>query len=130
MKYLNTSPAALDWARSLSISWKKIKQTTEKMPVLMTGTKTLEVTKPATFLVLNNLNTKPATKPAIVHFNKQAITVPTGLYCINKPIVDGENSVIMPLKKPNTAPENGPYNTAAKTMATNEMLILTGPNCK
>ena len=73
---------------------------------------------------------KPATKPANVHFNKQAKTVPTGLIGINKPNVDGENKTIMPLKKPNTAPDNGPYKTAAKTTATSDKLKLTGPICR
>ena len=68
--------------------------------------------------------------PATVHLSKHAITVPMGLIGINNAIVDGENKTIMPLKKPSTPPDNGPYNTAAKTMATSDRLILTGPNCR
>ena len=68
--------------------------------------------------------------PAIVHLSKHAITVPMVLIGINNAIVDGENKTIMPLKKPSTAPDNGPYKIAAKTIATSDKLMLTGPNCK
>ena len=101
------------------------------MPVLITGTKMLTSIKPTMlFLFLNNLKTKPAMRPANVHFNKQARTVPIGLIGMNKAIVDGEKRTMIPLKKPRIAPDNGPYKTAAKTMATSERLILTGPNCR
>ena len=107
---------------------KKIKAKTEKSPVLITGTKMLASIKPTILsLFLNNLKTKPATKPANVHFNKQAKMVPIGLIGINKAKVDGENKTMMPLKKPNTAPDNGPYNTAARTTAMRDKLKLTGP---
>ena len=110
---------------------KNNKQTTEKIPVLMTGTKILAIIKPTKlFLFLNNLNNNPATKPAIVHFNKQAITVPTGLIGMKIAIVEGESKTIKPLKKPSTAPDNGPYSTAPKTTVTSDKLILTGPICR
>ena len=81
-------------------------------------------------LFLNSLNTKPAIKPASVVLSKHAITVPMGLTGINIASVDGENKTTTPQKKPNIAPDKGPYRTAAKTIATNDRLILTGPNCK
>ena len=110
---------------------KNNKQTTEKIPVLITGTKILAIINPMRlFLFLNNLNTNPATKPAIVHFNKQAITVPTGLIGMKIAIVEGESKTIKPLKNPITAPDNGPYNTAPKTTVTSDRLILTGPICR
>ena len=68
--------------------------------------------------------------PATVHLSKHAMTVPMGLIGINNAIVDGENKTIMPLKKPRIAPDNGPYKTAAKTIATSDKLMLTGPNCR
>ena len=50
-----------------------------KIPVLRTGTKS-EATIAATkkFFLLMSLNTNPATKPAIVHLDKQVTTVPKG----------------------------------------------------
>lgn len=116
--------------KSISIGLKNTKQHNAKMPVFIRGTSMLAITIPSAFLFSNNLKINPATKPAIVHFNKQAMTVPIGLYGINRASVDGENKIMMPLKKPSTAPDNGPYNTAAKTIATKAILILTGPNCK
>ena len=99
--------------------------------VLITGTKKLDNNKPATLcFFLSALNIKPATKPATVHFNRQASTVPMGLMGMNIANVDGENNAITPLKKPTTAPERGPHIAAAKTIVTKERLILTGPNCK
>ena len=113
------------------IGLKKIKQIAEKMPVLITGTKILAKIMPRSwFLFLSALNTKPASKPASVVLSKHATTVPKGLTGINIAIVDGENKTIIPQKKPNIAPDKGPYKTAANTMATNERLMLTGPNCK
>ena len=102
---------------------------TQKINVFMTGTITPARMIPSSwFLSLKSLNRKPATKPAIVHLHKQAITVPAGLTGMNIASVEGENKAMMPLKKPTIAPDNGPYNTAAKTIATSEILILTGPN--
>ena len=110
---------------------KNNKQTIEKMPVLMIGTKRLAIIKPIRlFLFLNNLKSKPATRPAIVHFNKHAITVPIGLIGIKIAIVDGDNKTIRPLKNPSTAPDKGPYKTAPKTTVTSDKLILTGPICR
>ena len=52
---------------------KNIKQQTENRPVFTIGTIKLEIIKPKTwFLFLKSLNDKPASKPAIVVFNKQA----------------------------------------------------------
>ena len=62
--------------------------------------------------------------------SKHATTVPKGLTGINSAIVDGENKITMPQKKPNIAPDKGPYRTAASTIATKDRLMLTGPNCK
>ena len=103
----------------------------EKSPVFTIGTAKLERTKPTTlFLFLNNLKMKPAAKPARVVFNRQVMTVPSGLIGINIAIVDGDNKTINPLKKPNIAPDKGPYNTAAITIVTSDKLMFTGPNCK
>ena len=113
------------------IGLKKSKHIAEKIPVLITGTKILAKIMPSNwFLFLSALNTKPASKPASVVLSRHAMTVPTGLTGINTAIVEGENKTIMPQKKPNIAPDNGPYNTAASIIATNDRLMLTGPNCK
>ena len=110
---------------------KKIKQNTENKPVLTTGTVMLDKIRPSiSFLFLNNLNNNPASKPATVVFNKQARIVPTGLIGIKMAKVEGENNAIKPLKKPNIAPDKGPYNTAAKTIVTSDRLIFTGPSCR
>ena len=110
---------------------KNNKQKTEKRPVLTIGTIKLERTSPTTlFLFLKILKTKPAAKPAIVVFSKQATTVPTGLIGIKIAKVEGDNKAIKPLKKPNIAPDKGPYNTAAITIVTNDKLMFTGPNCR
>ncbi len=110
---------------------KNNKQNMVNIPVLIIGTRILASNNPKILLLfLRALNTKPATKPAIVVFKRQASTVPTGLIGINIARVDGENSAITPLKKPTTAPENGPHITAAKTMAIKDRLRLTGPRCK
>ena len=102
-----------------------------KIPVLIIGTNKLETIKLRTlFFFFNKLKIIPETNPASVHFNRHAKTVPTGLTGINTAIVDGESKAITPLKKPTIAPDNGPPSTAAKTIATSEMLMLTGPNCK
>ena len=107
------------------------KQHMIKIPVLMIGTNKLETIKPKVlFFFFNKLKTSPLTKPARVHFSKQASTVPTTLTGMKTAIVDGDNKAMMPLKKPTMAPETGPASTAAKTIAINEMLMLTGPNCK
>ena len=99
--------------------------------VLITGTKKLDTKSPIIlFLFLKALNTKPATKPAIVVLSKHASTVPTGLSGIKIAKVDGESKAIKPLKKPTTAPDNGPHNAAANTIVIKDKLILTGPNCK
>ena len=110
---------------------KKINAKTIKMPVLMIGTNRLAIINATVlFLFFNKLKTSPLTKPARVHFSKQASTVPATLTGMKTAIVDGDNKAMMPLKKPTIAPETGPAITAAKTIATNEMLMLTGPNCK
>ena len=110
---------------------KKIKANTENKPVLTIGTIKLAMIRPIRlFLFLNNLKRRPAHKPANVVFNKHARTVPKGLIGMNSPRVDGESNAIKPLKKPNIAPDKGPYNTAAKTIVINDRLILTGPNCR
>ena len=110
---------------------KKTRAEPEKIPVLMTGTKILASIKPIRlFLFLNSLKTKPATKPAIVHLDKQAKMVPNKLKGINMAIVLGDINTMRPLKNPSTAPDNGPYKTAAKTTVTNDKLILTGPICR
>ena len=113
------------------IGRKKIRAKIMKIPVLMIGTNKLEATNASVwFFFFNKLKTSPHTKPARVHFSKQASTVPTTLTGMKTAIVDGDNKAIMPLKKPTIAPEIGPAITAAKTIATNETLMLTGPNCK
>ena len=113
------------------IGRKNIKQKIIKIPVLIIGTNKLETMRPRIlFFFLRSLKTKPEIKPASVHFNKQARTVPTGLTGMNTAIVDGDNNAMMPLKKPIIAPEIGPHIAAANTTATREILILTGPNCK
>ena len=113
------------------IGLKKIKQIAEKRPVLIMGTRILAKIIPSNwFLFFSALYMKPATRPASVVLSRHAATVPKGLTGINIAIVDGENKTITPQKKPNIAPDKGPYKTAASTMATNERLILTGPNCK
>ena len=110
---------------------KNIKQQTENRPVFTIGTIKLEIIKPKTwFLFLKSLNDKPASKPAIVVFNKQAMTVPAGLIGIKIANVEGENKAIMPLKKPTTAPESGPHIAAANTIVIKDKLMFTGPNCK
>ncbi len=102
-----------------------------KIAVLIIGTSALDNSKAITlFLFFNPWKTKPATKPAIVVFNKHARTVPIGLIGINNANVEGESNAIKPLKKPTTAPDNGPQMTPAKTIVINDKLILTGPNCK
>ena len=122
----DSSPAPL-----ASIGLKNSKHTAEKIPVFITGTRILAKTIPRNwFLFLSALYTKPANRPASVVLSKHAITVPMGLTGINIAIVEGENKTIMPQKKPNIAPDKGPYRTAANTMATNDKLMLTGPNCK
>lgn len=68
--------------------------------------------------------------PARVHFNKHTITVPTGDIGMKKPIVDGDNKAIMPLKKPNIAADMGPPTKPAMTTGTNERLMFAGPICK
>ena len=101
------------------------------MPVLIIGTNRLETIRPTIlFFFFNRLKTKPDTNPARVHLSKHASTVPTGLTGMKIAIVDGDNKAMMPLKKPTIAPDAGPASTAAKTMATSEMLMLTGPICK
>ena len=110
---------------------KNNKQKMIKMPVLITGTKKLDVNNAATLLFfLRALNMSPVTRPATVHFNKHAKTVPIGLIGIKMAKVEGENKAITPLKKPTTAPDRGPQIAAAKTIVIKERLILTGPNCK
>ena len=110
---------------------KNIKQQTENRPVFTIGTIKLEIIKPKTwFLFLKSLNDKPASKPAIVVFNKQAMTVPAGLIGIKIANVEGDNRANKPLKKPKIAPDKGPYNTAAMTIVTSDKLMLTGPNCR
>lgn len=110
---------------------KKIKQNTENKPVLTIGTIMLAKINPTKlFLFLNNLKTNPARKPAIVVFNKQARIVPSGLIGIKIVNVEGDKRAIRPLKKPNIAPDKGPYNAAAKTIVTSDRLIFTGPNCR
>ena len=110
---------------------KNIKQNTENNPVLTIGTRRLARIKPTRlFLFLNNLNNKPANKPANVVFNKHANIVPTGLIGIKMAKVEGDNNAIKPLKKPNIAPEIAPYKTAAMTIVIRDKLILTGPNCR
>ena len=109
---------------------KKMRQPMQKVPVLTTGTDMLAKISPKRrFFFLKSLNIKPAATPANVHFNKHTTTVPTGLMGINNAIVDGDNKAIIPLKKPNIAPDTGPHKTPAKTTATNERLILAGPIC-
>ena len=110
---------------------KKMRQNTTNIAVLMTGTKKLDTSKPASLcFFLSALNTRPATMPATVHFNKQARTVPTGLIGMKIANVEGENKAIMPLKKPTTAPESGPHIAAANTIVIKDKLMFTGPNCK
>ena len=110
---------------------KKIKQNTENKPVLTIGTIKLARIKPTKlFLFLNNLNNKPANRPANVVFNKQAKIVPTGLIGIKIANVEGDNSAIKPLKKPSIAPDIAPYKTAAMTIVISDKLMLTGPNCR
>ena len=109
---------------------KKIKQHATKIPVFIIGTNKLMTTKAKiVFFFCKSGKMKPATRPAIVHLLKQAMTVPTGLIGIKIANVDGENSAIMPLKKPTIAPEIGPPNAAAKTIVTSERLMFTGPSC-
>ena len=110
---------------------KNNKQNITNMPVLIIGTSAPEIRSATTlFLFLSKLNTKPATKPAIVVLSKQARTVPTGLIGIKIAKVDGDNKAIKPLKKPTTAPERGPHIAAASTIVIKDKLMLTGPNCK
>ncbi len=99
------------------------------MPVFTIGTIKLAKTRPMIlFLFFNKLKANPDKTPAKVVFKRQTITVPIGLIGINMASVDGENSAIMPLKKPRIAPDNGPYKTAAITIVINDKLMLTGPN--
>ena len=110
---------------------KNNKAKTENTVVLTIGTRALDMIKPTIwFLFLNSLKIKPARKPAKEVFNKQTRIVIAGLMGINMAKVDGEKIAIRPLKKPTTAPDNGPYKIPASTMVTRERLILTGPNCK
>ena len=96
----------------------------------MTGTKSPASTKAKTlFLLTNALKTKPATKPAIVHFVRHAKNVPMTLVVMKSDNVDGETMTMMPLKKPTTAPDKGPAKTAAITIATSERLRLIVPSC-
>ena len=100
-------------------------------PVLITGTDKLQSINAKTrFLSLRSLKIKPATNPAIVHLVKHARKVPKGLTGINNANVVGETRAMMPLKKPTIAPDIGPPKIAAIVTATNDKLILTGPNCK
>ena len=111
--------------------WKNSNAETTNIPVLIIGTNKEASINPTTrCLFFNKLKTKPAIKPASVVFNKQVTIVPATLMGIKMAKVDGENKTITPLKKPNIAPDNGPYNTAAMTIVTSDKLILTGPNCK
>ena len=127
-------PMFAKFPSAITLSKKGVKKINEKMqniPVLTIGTRTLAMIRPRIlFLFLSKLYTKPAINPASVHLSKHTMTVATGLSGIKIAKVDGENKVISPLKKPNTAPDNGPHNTAAITMATKEILMLTRPNCK
>ena len=110
---------------------KKIKQNIVKMAVLTIGTKALENNKAKPlFFFLIALKTKPATKPATVVLSKHARTVPIGLIGMKIANVEGDNKAIAPLKKPTTAPLNGPHIAAANTIVIKDKLILTGPNCK
>ena len=110
---------------------KNNKLKTENKPVLTTGTVMLARIKPTTlFLFFNSLKIKPAHKPANVVLSKQVTIVPKGLIGMNIAKVEGENKAIKPLKKPNIAPDKGPYNTAAKTIVTSDRLIFTGPICR
>ena len=113
------------------IGRKKIRAMIMKIPVLIIGTNKLAIIKARiVFFFLIALNAKPDTKPASVHFKRQASIVPTRLTGMKTAIVDGDNKAMIPLKKPTIAPDNGQPNTAARTTATKEMLMLTGPNCR
>lgn len=110
---------------------KIIKLVNEKIPVLMIGTRMLiKIRAKYLFFFFNRLKTKPAINPAIPVFNKQTNTVPRGLSGINMANVSGDKRVIKPLKKPRTAPENGPNIAAAITIVTSEIFKLIGPMCK
>ena len=100
------------------------------IPVLTTGTMILATIKPIVCFFFKKENANPANRPARVVFNKHKKTVANGLRGIKIAKVDGEKSTNKPLKKPSVAPDKGPNRTAAKTIVTNERLMLTGPNCK
>ena len=99
-----------------------------KIPVFNTGTiSDAKIEDSKSCLLFNNLETIPATIPAIVVFNKQAKTVPTGLIVKNTDIVLGENKVKIPEINPSKPPTIGPYNIAPKAIKIKEKFKLANP---
>lgn len=98
------------------------------MPVFNIGTiKEGKIEDNKSCFFFNILAIIPATRPAIVVFNKHAKTVPTGLIEKNIDIVLGENNVKMPETSPNKEPIIGPYNIAPKAIKIKEKFKLANP---
>ena len=102
-------------------------QATQNKPVLTIGTKKEATTPPTILFFLNNLKTKPATTPAMVHFNKQVRIVPQTEIGTNNAWVLGDNKTRTPLQNPKNPPTIGPYNIAPTAIGINDKLIETGP---
>ena len=99
--------------------------------MLTAGTMTLAAIKPTSeFFFLIILKIKPANAPANVHLSRHTRIVAGRLTGMKKAIVECEKRAIIPLKKPNIAPDIGPHNTAAKTTGTSEILIFASPMFK
>lgn len=99
-----------------------------KIPVFNIGTtKEDKIEDNKSFFFFNRLEIMPATRPAIVVFNKHANTVPTGLIVKNTDIVLGENKVKIPETSPRREPIIGPYNIAPKAIKIKEKFKLANP---